>query len=104
MWLAIWVGVSQRSAARRSMATPSRICGTVIAGVHFFPPLGFQHQEPRGDERENLMVMPAAPVANFVMRQSGLTLAALDRFLDAVGRQRHAGEFLGRCSRGAFEK
>ena len=24
---------------------PSRICGTVIAGVHFFSPLGFCHEE-----------------------------------------------------------
>jgi len=28
---------------------PSRICGAVIAGVHFFPP-GFCHQKPSGNE------------------------------------------------------
>src|SRR5450432_2580403 len=78
------------------MAVTSRICGTVIAGGDPFPPVGFTHQKPRGDERENLMVMPAAPVANFVMRQARLALAAFDRFLNAMGRQGHAGELLRR--------
>jgi hypothetical protein len=29
-------------------AMPVCICGTVIAGVHFFPPQGFRHQKPGG--------------------------------------------------------
>lgn len=75
---------------------PTRICGTVTAGVPFPISLGFTHQEPRGDKRENLMVMPAAPVANVVMRQARLVLAAFDRFPNAMGRQCHAGELLRR--------
>jgi len=74
---------------------PSRICGTVIAGAHFFPPPSLAYQEPRGDERENLMVMPAASSTNFVMRQPRLALAPFDRLLDAMGRQSDAGELLG---------
>ena len=76
---------------------PSRICGTVIAGVHFFPPLGFGHQEPCGDEREHLMMMPAFPVANLVVRQPGLTLGSLDAFFNTVFGLRRASEFRVVC-------
>ena len=75
---------------------PSRICGTVIAGEYFFSPMRFTHQEPSGDQRENLMMMPAAPIANFVVRKPCLALAALDRLFDAMGCQRNAGKFLER--------
>lgn len=61
-----------------------------------FHPLSFSGQKPRGDEREYLMVMPAQPRANFVVRQARLALASLDRPLDAMGRERDAGELFDR--------
>lgn len=39
-----------------SKAIDSRICGTVIAGVIFFPPPHLFGQKPRGDERQGLMM------------------------------------------------
>ena len=72
---------------------PSRICGTVIAGVHFFPPPGFADQEPNGDERESLMMMPTLPATNFVVRQPRLALGPLNTFLDPMLGLCHAGQF-----------
>src|ERR1700704_3483294 len=40
------------------------------------------------------MVMPATPVANFVMRQPGFALATLDGFFNAMGGQRNTGKLL----------
>ncbi len=40
---------------------PSRIRGTVIAGAYFFSPSGLGDQEPGGDEREYLMMVPTIP-------------------------------------------
>ena len=37
-------------------------CGTVNAGVHFFPPAGFHRQEPRRHQRQGLVVMPPRQV------------------------------------------
>ncbi len=71
---------------------PSRICCTVIAGVHFFSPPGFGHQKPRGDERQNLMMMPALPVANLVVGQARFALGASDAFFDAMLGFGDAGE------------
>jgi len=73
----------------------------MIAGVHFFLPLGFCHQKPRGDEREYLMMVPALPVANLVRRArrqarrsarspTGSTFGALADRLDVVGQARFA--------------
>ena len=62
----------------------SRSWGTVIAGVQFFPPQNFEHQKPRGYQRQDLMVMPAQPIPNLVVGQTRFALAALDRFFDAV--------------------
>jgi len=55
-----------------------------MAGVHFFSPLGFRHQKPRGQERQDLMVVPAFPVAHFIVGQPGFALGALETFFDAV--------------------
>ena len=63
---------------------PLRICGSVIAGVHFFSPSRFRDQEPRRDQRQRLVVMPAAPVADFVVGQAGFTFGATQTFFDAV--------------------
>ena len=54
----------------------------------------FTHQEPSGNERENLMVMPAAPVANFIMRQPRFALAAFNGFFNSMGGQRNASKLL----------
>ena len=35
----------------KSRAKPSRTCGTVNAGVYFFPPQRFSRDEPGGDQR-----------------------------------------------------
>src|ERR1700694_363342 len=71
---------------------PARPCGTVSAGVYFFSPTSFLHQEPRGDERKRLMMMPADPVANLIVGQSSLALAALETFFNPVLRLGHARE------------
>ena len=71
---------------------PSRICCTVIAGVHFFSPPGFGDQEPGGEQRERLMMVPAFPIANLVVGQAGFALGALDAFLDAMFGLGNAGE------------
>jgi len=50
------------------------------------------------------MVMPATPVANFVMRQPGLALAALDRFLHPVSGQGDTGKLFFRSLVGSVGK
>ena len=55
-----------------------------MAGVEFFSPPSFCHQEPRGDQRERLMMVPAAPVTNLVVGQSRFALAPLDTLLDPM--------------------
>src|SRR5579871_3234876 len=70
-----------------------RTCGTVRAGVLFFPAPGFLREEPGGDQREGLMMMPAAPRANFVIGQAGFALASLQAFFDAVLGLADAREF-----------
>ena len=71
---------------------PARSCGSVIAGVHFFPPPRFCDQEPRGDQRQCLMVMPAAPVTDLVVCQARFALGASQAFFDAVFGLGGAGE------------
>ena len=76
-----------------------------MAGVRFFPPQSFEHQKPHGDQRQDLMVMPAQPIPNLVVGQTRFALAALDRFFDAVRLLRHPGEFLeGRFGRGIRQR
>ena len=79
------------------MAMPSRICGTVIAGVHFFPPPCFADQKPTRDERKRLMMIPASPGANLVVGQPRLALGTLDPFFDAMFGFGHTGKFYFAC-------
>ena len=72
---------------------PSRICGTVIAGVIFFPPLSFHNQKQTSNERQDLMVMPAAPIPDFIVAQTNFTLPALNALFDAMFGLRNAAEF-----------
>src|SRR3989337_2356807 len=84
--------VAHPRSRRRISQMPSRTCCTVIAGVHFFSPPGFADQEPGGEQRERLMVMPASPIADLVVGQARFALGALDTFLDAMFGLGDAGE------------
>ena len=61
-----------------------RTVGTVNAGVYFFSPPLFLRQEPRRQERERLMVMPAKPVANLILRQARVVLRPLQAFGESL--------------------
>src|SRR5476651_2454095 len=89
-------GLSQSSDLCSSDARALRICGTVIAGVHFFSPPRFLDQEPRGQQRQRLMMMPTLPCSDLIVGQARLFLGALDAFLDAMRRLGHPREFLQR--------
>ena len=78
---------------------PSRICGRVIAGVHFFSPSRFRRQEPRRDRRRRLVVPPADPIPHLVVGQARFGLRAWQACFDAVFGLRRASEF-GRRSVG----
>src|SRR5438132_10621081 len=83
---------SQPSARWKTAAIHQRSCGTVSAGVHIFPPPGFLRQEPGGDERQGLMMMPAAPRSNLVVRQACFALGTLQALLDAMLRIEDTGK------------
>ena len=59
-------------------------CGTVNAGVHFFSPPGFLHQEPRGDQSQRLVMMPALPGPHLVVGQTRLARGPLQALLDPM--------------------
>src|ERR1700704_4293665 len=82
-----------------STAITTANCGTVNAGVTFFPPTGLTRQEPRGDQRQRLMVVPPGPGPHLVVRQTGLALGPLQALLDTVARLRHTGELGHRRTR-----
>src|SRR3972149_994295 len=69
-----------------------RIVGTVIAGVYFFPPSIFLGEEPRGQKRESLMMMPTHPIANLILGKSRVAFGPLQTFLDPMLGFGHAGE------------
>src|SRR5207244_2260336 len=69
-----------------------RTCGSVRAGVAFFPPTGFLYQEPQRQKRERLMVIPTPPGADFVMGQTGFAFGPLDTLLDPMLRVGHSCE------------
>src|SRR5262249_57100389 len=93
---------SQPRARCSRAAMHQRSCGTVSAGVHFFPPPGFLRQEPGGDERQGLMMMPATPCSNLVVGQTRFSLGTLQALLDAMLRVEDAGKLRqGRLGAGA---
>jgi len=65
-------------------AKMERTRGTVIAGVYFFSPHVFLCQEPGGQQRECLMVVPTPPIANLVLGKPRLAFRALETLLDAM--------------------
>ena len=77
-------GVSQPQARRMCCASRLRICGTVIAGVHFFPPPRFQHQEPCGHQGKRDMMVPTKPCSHLIVGQPGFALATLETLFDPV--------------------
>src|SRR5436305_14746749 len=83
---------SQPSSRWKTAAMHQRSCGTVSAGVHIFSPPGFLRQEPGGDERQGLMMMPATPGSNLVVRQARFSLGTLQALLDAMLRVEDAGK------------
>ena len=69
-------------------------CGDVNAGVWIFSPPRLLVQEPRGQQRQGLVVMPRYPVPHLVVGQPRLALRALEAFLDPVRCLGHARELL----------
>src|SRR5271165_5584534 len=73
-----------------------RSCGNVSAGVWIFSPPRLLIQEPRGQERQGLVMMPGDPVSHLIVRQPGFPLGPLEALLDAMCRLRDAGQFFQR--------
>ena len=69
-----------------------RTCGTLRAGVNFFPLPRFLRQEPGGDQGQGLMMMPATPRADLVVGQARLALGALETLFNSMPRLDHACE------------
>ena len=65
----------------------------VIAGVFFFRSPSFDVEEPTGKEGQRLVMMPAQPIANFVVRQARLPLATLKTLFHAKFRFRRSAKF-----------
>src|SRR5829696_6435116 len=85
-------GRSHPSSRFRSRPIACRTCGTVNAGVRFFPPPGFLGEEPRGHQGQGLVVVPPLPGADLVVGQPGLPLGPLQALLDPVLGLEHPGE------------
>src|SRR5262245_64704966 len=69
-----------------SPAMSTRTCRTVSAGVRIFSPPGFLRQEPGGQQRQGLVVMPTLPGPHLVVGQPRLPLGTLQALLDPVLR------------------
>ena len=82
----------------------ARSCGKVNAGTDFFPRPQFIVEKPGGDQREGLMVVPAAPRADLIVRQTALALATLQAFFNPMLRFGDLRQFAARrIGRGAAE-
>ena len=68
-----------------------------MAGVWICSPPRLLVEEPRGDEGPCLMVMPPDPVADLVVTQARLALAALETFFDPVFGLGRASELDDGC-------
>ena len=67
--------------------------GDVNAGVCIFSPPRLLIQEPRGHERQGLMVMPGDPVPHLVIGQARLPFAPLQALLDPMRQFGHPAKF-----------
>src|SRR5438445_12226099 len=90
---------SQPKARWKTAAIHQRSCGTVSTGVHIFSPPGFLRQEPGGDDRQGLMMMPATPRSNLIERQACLSLGPLQTLLAAMLRIEDTGKLRQQCLR-----
>ena len=81
-WCSIWAAIIWRAR------------GTVSAGVWIFSPPRLVVEEPRGDERQCLVVLPPDPVSHLIIAQARFALAALKTWFDTVFRFGYAGELL----------
>ena len=70
-----------------------------MAGVWIFSPPRLLTQEPRGQERQGLMMMPGDPVPHLIVAQAGLAFGTLKTLFDTMSRLGHAGQFLQRRGR-----
>ena len=80
-------------------AISCRIRGDVNAGVWIFSPPRLLIQEPRGQQRQCLMMMPGDPVPHLVVGQARLPLAALQALLDTMRQLGHPAKFNQRSFR-----
>src|SRR5262249_62026273 len=87
-WPARWTCNIRLSRPARS----TRTCRTVSAGVCIFSPPGFLRQEPGGQKRQGLVVMPTLPGPYLVVGQPRLPLGTLQALLDPVLRLEDPGE------------
>src|SRR5215471_8359054 len=67
-----------------------------MAGVWIFSPPRFLIQEPRGQERQGLMMMPGHPVPHLIVAQASLSFGTLKTLFDTMSRLGHAGQLLQR--------
>jgi hypothetical protein len=81
--------VAHPNARRSSRATPPRTCGTVNAGVGFFPPPRLLRQEPRRDQRQRRGMMPPGPRPHLVVPQPRFTLGPPQALFDPLVRVEH---------------
>jgi hypothetical protein len=77
-------------------ASNCRNWGIVNAGVRIFPPPRLPIQEPRGQQRQGLMVVPASPGPHLIVGQPRLALGPSEAFLDPMSRPGHPGQLLQR--------
>src|SRR5205809_8103453 len=75
-------------------ASSSRTWGTVSAGVRIFSPPGLLRQEPGGQQRKRLVVVPALPGPHLVVGQARLALGTLEALLHPVLRLEHPRELV----------
>ena len=68
--------------------------GEVNAGVCIFSPPRLLIQEPRGQQRQGLVMMPCYPVSYLIVGQPRLTLSTLKTFLDPMRRLSYPRKFL----------
>src|SRR3954469_19506779 len=81
-----------------------RSWGKLSAGVQIFSPPRLLIEEPRGQERQGLVVMPGDPGPHLIVPQSGLPLGPLEALLDAMFRLGNPCQFLKRDTRVAVRQ
>ena len=78
--------------------------GKVSAEVCIFSPPRLLVQEPRGQQRQGLVMMPGDPVPHLIVGQARLAFASLDAALDLMCQLGHSTKFLQRGPRFAVRQ